>query len=241
MSTWISEISATRAAVVAASLAAALPLAGCFGPDSGALSFLSSGGEKAVVQRDVLRKTSLMEGDVVVRGPEGYCIDRRSLRLKRDGGFALLASCEALSGVRGEAVEPVLMTVSVLPGAPGATRPGAAEIAALMAPAEVLATHEDAGLALVHFASGGEQVLPGGDARYWRGGMVVNGHLVGLALYAREGGKMAGKGGRRLVSDLARGIRRASPRRPVAAPAAMPAPAPVRARAVRGGLFPESE
>lgn len=232
---------AARVAMAAAILAMALPLAGCFGPDSGALSFLSSGGEKAVVQRDVLRKASLMAGDVVVRGPEGYCIDRRSLRLKRDGGFALLASCEALSGVRGEAVEPVLMTVSVLPGAPGVARPGAGEIAALMAPAEVLAAHEDVGLALVHFASGGERALPGGDARHWRGGMVVNGHLVGLALYARKGAKMAGTQGRGLLIDLARGIRRASPRQPIAAPVVAPAARPARPGAVRGGLFPESE
>lgn len=209
---------------------------GCFGPESGALSFLASGGEKTEVARDVLRKAALVGGDVVVRGPEGYCVDRRSLRRREEGGFALLASCEALSGVRGEAVEPVLMTVSVLPGAAGTERPAAAEIAALMAPARVLSTHEDAELSLVQFASGGDGVLPGGDPRHWRGGMVVNGHLVGLALYARKGGRMAGPDGRGLLTGLARSIRRASPDHPVAQANDTAPP-----RADLGGLFPESE
>lgn len=191
-----------------------LPLMGCFGPETGALSFLASGNEKTEVARDVLRKTSLLGGDVVVRGPEGYCVDRRSLRHRDTSGFALLASCESLSGVRGQQVEPVLMTVSVVPGGPEVQRPGATEIAALMAPAQVLAAHEDADLALVHFASGGDGVLPGGDARHWRGGMVVNGYLVGLALYAQKDGAMAGGDGRRLLTELARSIRRASPDRP---------------------------
>jgi len=198
---------------------ALLPLMGCFGPDTGALSFLASGNEKTQVARDVLRKASLLGGDVVVRGPEGYCVDRRSLRHSDTSGFALLASCESLSGVRGQPVEPVLMTVSVAPGGPEVQRPGATEIAALMAPAQVLAAHEDAGLALVNFASGGDKVLPGGDARHWRGGMVVNGHLVGLALYARKGGVMAGGDGRRMLTELARSIRRASPDRPAGAQA----------------------
>jgi len=206
-------------------MAAMLPLAGCFGPEGGALSFLASGNESQDAVQDVPRKVALYDGDVVVRGPAGYCIDRRSLRGKPDGGFVLLASCEALSGLRGHAVEPVLMTVSVMPATPGALRPGAGEIARLMAPAEVLASEETADLALVHFASGGDGVLPGGDGRHWRAGMVVNGHIVGLALYARKGGAMAGGDGRALLTDLARGIRRSSRERP--APSA-PAPAPTR-------------
>lgn len=242
MSTWISEISAARTRVVRAILLVAmLPLMGCFGPDTGALSFLASGGEKTQVTRDVMRKASLMGGDVVVRGPEGYCIDRRSLRRKSDGGFALVASCEALSGVRGEPVEPVLMTVSVLPGAPGISRPAAAEIAALMAPTRVLAAHEDADLALVQFASGGDKALPGGDARHWRGGMAINGYLVGLALYAREGGVMAGPDGRGLLTELARSIRRASPDRPATDPTGAPPDGSPRPDAQLGGLFPKSE
>ena len=185
----------------------------------GALGFLSSGEESEGSR--VLRKVALYDGDVVVRGPRGYCIDSRSLRRRDDGGFALLASCEALSGMRGEAVEPVLITVSVLPDPPeGAVTgaPTADEIASTMAPAEVLAAHESAGLTMVQFASGGDRILPGGDGRHWRGGMWLGGHLIALALYAEADSPMAGKDGRGLLTELARRMRAASPDRPAPEP-----------------------
>lgn len=221
-------------------LAAVLPLAGCFGPDTGALSFLASGNEEPAA-RDVLRKVSLYEGDVVVRGPSGYCIDRQTLRKRSTGGFVLLASCESLSGLRGQEVEPVVMTVSVLPDTRGVARPAAEDIARLMAPAKVLAAHETGDVTLVHFASGGEGILPDGDARHWRGGMVLNGHLLGLALYSGKGGPMAGKKGRALLTDLARAIRRASPDRPPPPPAeAAPPPDPAATDGELGGLSTDS-
>lgn len=196
----------------AAALAAMLPLAGCMGSNAGGLSFLASGDTPAT--SDALRKVAMYDGEVVVRGPAGYCIDKRTLRRSRNGGFALLASCESLSGLRGHGVEPLVMTMSVLPDAPGATRPTASEIAATMTPAQVIAAHETTDATLVHFASGGDDGLEGGDARHWRGGMLVNGHLILLALYAREGSPMAGKDGRALLTDLARSVRRATPARP---------------------------
>lgn len=219
-------------------LAAVLPLAGCLGGEPGALGFLASGSEPAT--RDALRKVSMYEGDVIVRGPAGYCIDRRTLRRGRDGGFVLLASCESLSGLRGHGVEPLLMTITLLPDAPGATRPTPSEMAALMAPAEVIAAHETTDVTLVHFASGGDGVLDGGDARHWRGGMLLNGHLIGLALYARKGSPMAGKDGRALLTDLARSIRRASPARPVAPAATGTEPKPAAGRSDSSGLSTDS-
>ena len=222
MSTWISERPARW--LRAGTLAVVLPLAGCFGSDGGALGFLASGtGGEAEESAKVLRKIALYDGDVVVRGPRGYCIDRRSLRRREDGGFVLLASCESLSGLRGAGVEPVLITVAVLPDPPeGAVPavPSADEIARSMAPAEVLTTHEEDALTLVHFASGGDKILPGGDARHWRGGMRLNGHLIALALYAKAESAMAGTAGRGLLAKVAGRMRRASPDRPAAAPTA---------------------
>ncbi len=197
-------------------------LAGCFGPEAGALSFLTAANREPAETREVLRRVALYEGDVVVRGPGGYCIDHKTMRDGSRGAFVLLASCEALNGVRGQGVEPVVMTVSVLPDTRGVTRPRAEDIAQLMAPAKVLATHELRDVALVHFASGGQGVLPDGDPRHWRGGMVLNGHLIGLALYSGKGGKMAGKDGRLLLTDLARVIRRSSPTRPASSEKAAP-------------------
>lgn len=245
MSTWISSISfgLFRRALRMAAVLLVLPLAGCLGEQSGALSFLSSGKTEDVA-RDVLRKVSLYEGDVVVGGPDGYCIDRRSIRRNKSGGFVLLASCESLSGVRGHEVEPILMTVSVLPDEAGDTRPGVAEIAASMAPHQVLAQREGKTLTLVHFAGGGDGRLPGGDARHWRGASVLNGHLLGFALYARKGSVSAGPEGYRMLVELEKVIRQSSPRRPPASPSSpvadTTAPPPRGLGSLLGGLFPDS-
>ena len=189
---------------------AALP--GCFGEERGALGFLSSGKEDDA-PRDVLRMVELYDGEVVVRGPAGYCIDRKTLRRQSNAGFVLLASCESLSGVRGSEVEPVVMTVSVLPDTAGLPRPSPEDVARSLRGAEVLKAHEVGEVAMVQFATGGAGILKEGDPRHWRGAMTLNGHLLGFALYARRGSDLAGDEGREMLSELARRIRSATPPR----------------------------
>ncbi|MEM7598810.1 MAG: hypothetical protein AAF382_14035 [Pseudomonadota bacterium] len=212
-------------------------LSGCLGSD---FSGFGAGGD---VKRDVIRTVTLYEGDVVVRGPDGYCIDRRSMRDRASQGFVVLASCESLSGVRGQEVEPVIMTLTVLPGRAGATRPSATQIAASKPDMAVIKAVEGEDLSLVHFANGGDQALAGKDPRHWRGAMTVNGHLIGLALYARRGGQMAGDVGQGLLIRLAQNTKSSSPVRPqVVATTAEEtgAPPPGSLGALLGGLFPDS-
>ncbi len=243
MSTWTSDTGLPMGAWARRALAvcAVFGLSGCLGSETGALGFLSSGSEP---KRDVVRTASLYDGNVVVRGPQGYCVDKRSLRSGKSRGFVMLASCEALSGVRGNDVEPLIMTVSALPRDVNAAKPSAQEVANSMAPTPVLASFEAEDVNLVQFASGGEQALPGGDPRYWRGVMVLNGHLVGLALYARQGSPHAGAEGRDMLVELARSTRATTPVRPLVTDAselvsATPAPSnPLGA--LLGGLFPDS-
>lgn len=198
-----------------------------------------------------MRTATLYDGDVVVRGPAGYCIDRRSLRKRASEGFVLLASCEALSGLRGVEVEPVIMTLTVSPGQAGTARPTVDEIAASMPDAQVLDRVELKHIALVHFANGGDQALAGKDPKHWRGAMALNGHLIGLALYARAGSETAERGGQRLLSELARNMMTSSPVRPLIAPdaeetpVAPDTPEPGTAATgpfglLLGGLFPDS-
>jgi hypothetical protein len=108
-------------------------------------------------------------------------------------------------------VPPAFIVVSVLPKRADALPPTAAGIAQSMAPKRPLAMFDREGLAVVHLDAGGAQVLPEGDPRYWRGGMLVNGHLVGLAVYGRAGSSIAGARGRDLIVDLANAVRIASP------------------------------
>lgn len=157
-----------------------------------------------------VREVALYDGAVVVSGPPGYCIDSSANRRRGSGRFVLLASCASLGSEPGPFVEPAVFTVSVLPHDAAAVAPTAAQLAGSVAPAEVLARHEAEGVSVIHLAHGGEQVLPGGDPRYWRAGLVVNGHLVGLAAYAPAGGTLAGPDGRRSLMRMARDLRNRS-------------------------------
>jgi hypothetical protein len=214
MSTWISEH--RPRALLAGVLA--LVLAGCG----------TTGAEPEVV-----RSVTLYGGDVVVAGPPGYCIDGARVRRGASGGFVLLASCDSLTGADTAGAAPAVMTVSVLPRQ-GQTAPRSDQIAASVAPAKALDRSDRNGLALVRVSEGGDAELPGGDPRYWRGGMSVNGHLIGLAVYGPAGSDIAGTGGRRLAESLAARIRTASPDEPVATGGEEEATGPASPRS--GGL-----
>ncbi len=160
-----------------------------------------------------LSTVRFFDGDVTVSGPRGYCIDPQSLRRAPDGSFALLASCESLTGTVGVLVDPAVMTVSVLPRQPGVVQPDSAAMTRALAPDEVLQAYDGDGISLVRVRTAGLAALPEGDLSYWRAGMVINDHLIGLAIYAPMGGVVAGPAGRALLTDLAETLRRQSPER----------------------------
>ncbi|QYX56616.1 hypothetical protein K1T73_16495 [Roseovarius sp. SCSIO 43702] len=193
-------------------LGAALALGGCGDLGGGALSAF---GES---DAPPLREASLFGGEVVVSGPPGYCIERGSLAKRRGGHVLLIASCESLSGAPDMAVDPAVMTVSVLPRDGAAVQPSADELAATLRPARVFERIDGDGVAIVHLATGGEVGIPGGDAAHWRAAMLINGHLTGLALYAPKGSRVArGAAGQALMIELAERLRARSPvRRAVA-------------------------
>ena len=160
---------------------------------------------------NALHAVGFYDGEVVVTGPRGYCIDRSSIKRGPGGRFALLASCESLTDQPGISVEPAVMTVAVLPHATRAVQPSSDAMVEALGRGSVRDTEDGDGIALVHIAEGGDTVLPGGDPSYWRASMVINGHLVGLAAYGPKGGAVAGTGGRDLLRDLAEDLRAASP------------------------------
>lgn len=175
----------------------------------------AAGGAQAAPERPKvapLKQAALAGGKVVVRGPRGYCVDPGSLRRGFTGGFALIAACNTIAGeLSGADVEPVVMTVQVQPSLTKREAPLAASLAAAMAPAPALQKIDGDGVTLVHLAAGGDKGLPKGDPKHWRGAMMVNGYLVGFAVYAPRGSAMAGARGKRLILDLAENLRDASP------------------------------
>ncbi|MFO7759446.1 MAG: hypothetical protein R6V26_13405 [Roseovarius sp.] len=179
-------------------LAACLPLAACL-----------ASGEPEFPQK-ALRSVAFHDGAVTVGGPRGYCIDRASISRDAGGRFALLASCESLTGQPGITVAPAVMTVAVLPRGSAVAQPDATAMADALGPNAVLRTDEADGITLVQVANGGETVLPGGDPSHWRASMMINGHIVGLAAYGPNGGEIAGPRGRDLLRELAEALRAAS-------------------------------
>jgi hypothetical protein len=174
--------------------------------ETGAFGFLDGRETRA----KVVRELPLYRGAVVVRAPNGYCVDNANVTRRPAATVVPLATCSSLTGEGYSPVEPALMTVSVLPASPRAEQPSAEELAASLAPADVTAVEDGDGVALVRVADGGQTRLPDGDPRYWRGAMEVNGHLVGLAVYGRPGSDLSGGAGRRLILDLAEALREAS-------------------------------
>jgi len=197
---------------------------------SGCLQANGQGGDLFAVVSTVSRpvgeplpQAPIAGGELLIRGPEGYCVDARSLSNQASGGFALLASCFVMTGGKqGIPVAPVVMTVSAS-RLGGAGVPDPAALARAFAPAPVLAQTRAKGVSLVHLGTGGEGAVPHADPKHWRGALEINGHLVLLAVYASEGSYEASRGGSALVIELAQALR-AAKSRPVAKAPASPAP-----------------
>lgn len=222
MSTWTCKVR-----LLALALPLAAGLSGCIGLTAAGTTSTASepGGPDAAAAADqfaaelVLNGASLFGGAVILRPPQGYCVDGDSLRA-RGGAFALIAACPLLLGAPDPRVPPLVMTVSGQ--AHDGPLPDAAALAALMAPARVLSALDADGLAMVHLEGGAPGPLADGDPRHWRAVMSVNGHLLSLALFAPQGARLAGPAGEQMIRQLAEGIRAATAARPrpPAAPAA---------------------
>ncbi len=197
MSTWISDKKrAWKIVCRAFFLAIFLPVGACI---------KSTGGLELRPNEDPpLKSVSLFAGDVMVSAPQGYCLDRSSLRQSAQGSFVLMASCANLSAAPSARVPLAVITVAVLPAEADVNPPTAAELATAMAPSQPVQKVDSEHVSLVRLAKGGDAAVPGGDPSHWRGYLVVNDHLIGLALYAPKGSTLTGKHGKRMVSDLAK-------------------------------------
>ncbi|SEQ15442.1 hypothetical protein [Thalassovita taeanensis] len=180
-------------------------LSGCLANEDG-MSFAQHPDELTVLHR-----APLASGAVVVVPPTGYCIEKKSLREKPGGGFALMAACAELTGqVSGVLVEPAILTVAVVDRASTTSQPNVEEIAAALGDRKVLQRINGDGLAVVQVVAT-EALSQTGDPRHWRGMMIINGKMVGLALYGAKNSAVTGEPGLVLLMQLAEQIRANSP------------------------------
>lgn len=150
------------------------------------------------------RQVTLLDGTVVVRTPEGYCIDDTSTRNHTKAGFVLMAGCDGLMGLpSGTLVTPAILTVAAAVGPGGEDT----DITPVTKTGEVLERHQMAGLNMVR-VSDENRVPEGSDPRHWRGVMTVNGAVLALAVYGNS--DVAGKQGKLLLQSLAKATQAAS-------------------------------
>jgi hypothetical protein len=152
-----------------------------------------------------MTRARLAGGQVVVSGPQGYCIDASTLRSSARGGFAAIASCNILTGGNaGVIVEPVLMTVAVSPATGPA--PSLTDLASALQ-TTLLENRELSAVAAGQMATGGATAFEGADPRHWRGTFLIGDKLVGLALYAPVDSPLVGMQGAAFLNTVSSRIR----------------------------------
>lgn len=184
---------------------ASLALTSACQPD-GALSF-------AAAPKEQITRASLAAGNVQLVAPFGYCIDERSVRVRATESFAMLARCDTL-GARGffSAQDLAVITVTAV-NADTASQPTAKELAASTSPATVLELKTRGGLPFARL-TGNTHEVDGASPEHWRSAFVVNGQLVGLALYANDESLALTDEGALVLSELATQTRKASATKP---------------------------
>ncbi|MBT9384110.1 hypothetical protein KM176_09590 [Pseudooceanicola sp. CBS1P-1] len=179
-------------------------LAGCEATPQaeGSIGFLSN---MDGTSGTALEAARVADNRVVIRGPDGYCIDARSLRNRPEKSFALLARCDVLSGgLVGAPVEMAVLTVTVTPAS--GSLPRAETLASSFSAGDVLKALNRAGLRLLQLARGGNDLISTADPQHWRGAFELKGYLVSMAAYGPPESDVRGNGGRSLLQAMARAI-----------------------------------
>lgn len=151
-------------------------------------------------------RVKLVQGAVIVRAPDGYCIDRGSRSAK---DFVLLGDCNVLrkAQTRLEPYERGLLTVSV--GPVSSNPPSMSE---LVEGLEAFGDPKRRGkVASVLIEEGGDRLVDGADSHYWRAVTVVNGRVVSLAAFGPPYSEISLTRGPVLLSELAANIHAESP------------------------------
>lgn len=145
-----------------------------------------------------LREAVMARGALTLVAPEGFCIDRRSLKPT----FALLARCDTLGDTDGAYGAPLgLITVSLTTAQSGAAPISATTLETALSEGKVLEKHETENAVLMR-VQGPAPSREGLSAIHWRGAGQIGSHLVGLAMYGADNSGATGSEGRRVLNRL---------------------------------------
>ncbi|WP_425040383.1 hypothetical protein [Primorskyibacter sp. S187A] len=176
-------------------------LAGC--SDQAPLAFLAPVGAAPPASAKALSEAKLSAGAVTLRGPEGWCIEPRSLRNSARDSFALLAGCHELTGGRvGQPMPRGYISVSI-----GAAQisPAAADalLADITSAESPTSSSLQDGIALAQLPhDGSEDAAP-----VWRAVSALGQRPSLVTVYALEDSLLSGDTGRRLATEISESLR----------------------------------
>lgn len=168
--------------------------------DTGPL--FGGGAGSAPREAKALSRATLGDGDIVLEGPKGWCIEPASLKSRRGNNFASLAGCYALTQGRVGAPVPYgILTVAIsAPRQPGNIDASRA-LREAVSDDRVLSSRRADGVALVHLVPETAASEAGIGDPHWRGVFVQGRRVVVLAAYGPKGGAMSqGEGGTLLLA-----------------------------------------
>lgn len=174
-----------------------------------------------------LSQAQMVQGEVTLVPPSGYCIDPSSLTQQ----FALMARCDALGGTDGALDAPLgLLTVSI---AKSKREPLAAANIARANGTQVIETIDLENVAVVSLKT--ETPPVGLSEKHLRGAAKINGYDLSLALFSPSQSEAQGSRGPQMLQSLVQASRDAS----VASTIAAKYPVTDQTKKPRlGGLFP---
>lgn len=179
-------------------------LSGCE-PGQGIGTFALRSPAGAVEGALPLARARMSNGAIMLVPPSGFCIDRDST----DKDFALLAHCEALGGPVTDPSAPLgVISVSILSFPSGSALPSILELAKAAGLRQVSQASESPSEVVFHAI--GRAPQEGLSEQHWRGAMLLNERMLGVAFYGPSGANAPTHEGRDLVLSLLTQTRAAS-------------------------------
>ena len=173
---------------------------------------LSSAESKAAQGSFALASATIVPEKVIAAGPRGFCIDKRSLKTGRSGGFALLVPCAALDAqAQVFGLDTAILTLQAQPQRLQRAPTTANGLAEAFKDEQPIYEETGDGMSIVQLAQGGDALIPNGEGKHWRAALRFNGYLIGLAVYSEKGGVAAGENGKALLIEFAEAVLAASP------------------------------
>ncbi|QFT58446.1 hypothetical protein FIU94_06360 [Sulfitobacter sp. THAF37] len=144
-----------------------------------------------------LSQADMAGGAVTLVAPSGFCIDSASLKSR----FALMARCDRLGAPSAAGAAPLgVITVSLSNADPGSPLPDPQTTGTAHGLTAISAVTGDDNSVI--FRATGPAPTGALDSRHWRGTALINGQMLGVALYGPEGDAETQEEGRDVISAL---------------------------------------